>query len=181
MLLDISGTKVEDSGMIVQRLVAKDSSSSLARPLVVNGVNVTEIVDLFETLGYECQVGAELVGASGVAHPFDIIAKKGVEFIVMDLMAFRSSILDTPSSDYEISDMLTKSVLLMRIKSWDCKPTQRIILHLSSYLCNEDQELSQHDPVRGFLSQFDIKLIKSANMEQATRKLKSFLCEVEIS
>ena len=155
--------------------------SILVKDMEVNGVRVNEIVEIFETLGYECNVGAELTGESGARHPFDIVAKKGAEVVVVDLMIFRSSILDTPASDFEIHEQLSKSAIYMRIKSWDCRPSDRVIVHLSSYLCNDGQELTEHDPVRTFLSEYDIKLISSANMQQAAKKLESIFCEVEVT
>lgn len=43
----------------------------------VNGVNVDQIVDVFESLGYECKVNSELKGASGIKHQFDIVVLTG--------------------------------------------------------------------------------------------------------
>ena len=164
--------------MMSQRIVAKEGKSALRLPLV-NGVNVTKLVEVFEDLGFECEVGGELTGMSGISHPFDIIARNDAEVLVLDLMVFRSTILDTPASDHEVSQQLWKTAVTMRIKSWDSKPTQSMILHLSSYLHNEDQGLSEHDPLRGFLNQFEIKLIRSADMQHAADKLRTFLAEVE--
>lgn len=164
--------------MMGQKIISKEASkAALERPLLVNGLDVSKVVDAFEDRGYVCQVGSELIGSSGIHQPFDIIASKGAEIVVIDLMSFRSSILDTPASDYEISAELWKCALTMRIKSWDCGLPQSIILHLSSYLCNGEQVLVEHDPLLGFLSQFNIKLFSSADMQQAAKKLEMFLSE----
>ncbi|MDG6995154.1 MAG: hypothetical protein JRN52_04450 [Nitrososphaerota archaeon] len=161
--------------------------SKLAIPLqrqgdkLVNGIKVNEIVDIFEELGYECRVDAQLTGTSGARHPFDIVARKDSEIVVIDFVSFRSSILDTPASDDEVAEKVSMATLRMRVKGWDCGAYQRIIIHLSSYfsVSGEESRASKFDPFEQFLKEFDIKMIRSADIESAAKKLYALIGAVE--
>ena len=152
------------------------------KDLVVNGIKVNDIVEVFDSLGFKCRVGEKLVGTSGVEHDFDIIATLGLETAVIDLVIFRASILDTPASDYEISDLLSNEAVRMRVKSWDCRPYAKIIIHLSSYLSPSADDImlgNTHDPLQRFLNEFEINLIQAPNIPAAAKKLHTLLSQVE--
>ena len=148
---------------------------------LVNGIKVNEIVDIFEQLGYECKVEAELTGMSGARHPFDIIARRDSEIVVIDIVSFRSSILDTPASDDEVAEQVSMAALRMRVKGWDCGAYQRIIIQLSSYfsVTGEENRASKYDPFEQFLKEFDIKMIQSSDVESAAKKLYALVGAVE--
>jgi hypothetical protein len=166
--------------MLSNRTITRSPSAFTTKDVVVNGIRVNELVEVFEALGYECKVGTRLTGTSGVEHDFDIIATMGSEIVVIDMIVFRASILDTPASDFEISDILANEAVRMRVKSWDCKPYARIIIHLSSYLCNSENGVSnRHDPLQRFLNEFEINLIQAADIPAAAKKLQVLLSQVE--
>lgn len=143
---------------------------------IVNGVKVNEIIDIFQNLGYECEVNSELVGTSGVKHPFDIIAKRDSELIVADIMSSRASILDTPASDVEVIEKLQLAGIAMRAKAWDCGVYQRFIIYLSSYLAlDESEHVSKYDPYELFLQQSNIEMIRSTDVSHAAEKLRNLL------
>lgn len=155
---------------------ATSASSHLRRDQIVNGVKVKEIVEIFETLGYECKVNSELVGASGVKHPFDIVAKRDSEMVVLDIVSLRASILDTPASDVEVTEKLQIAGIAMRAKAWDCGVYQRFIVYLSSYLAfNEGVQGSKYDPYELFLQQSNIQIVKSTDARTAAEKLQNLL------
>lgn len=149
---------------------------------VVNGVKVDEIITIFESLGYECAVNSELEGASGVKHPFDIIARRDSEIVVMDLVSFRSSILDTPASDAEVIERVQIAGIQIRAKAWDCSAYQCLIIYLSSYFSSDDSyRTSPYDPFELFLKQNDIKVVRSADLRGASEKIRTILGAVECS
>lgn len=154
-------------------------SSELKKGQLVNGLNVDEIVDIMENLGYECKVGSKLKGTSGVEHPFDLIATKGDEIIVVDVVSFRSSILDAPANDAEVVERIQFAGIEIRAKGWDCGAYQSFVINLSSYFGGESYPASKHDPFELFLEQNNIKIIRSANMTEAARKLGDSLTLVE--
>lgn len=149
---------------------------------VVNGIKVDEIVNIFEDLGYECNVNSELQGASGVKHPFDIIARRDSEIIVTEVVSFRASILDTPASDSEVVERLQIAGIQVRAKAWDCGAYECLIVYLSSYFSDGDsQHTSKYDPFELFLRQNDIKVVRSATMQRAAQRLRALLGEVELN
>ena len=115
------------------RMSSTFASSQPVKGQLVNGVNVDEIIEIFWSLGYECRVNSQLAGASGVKHPFDIIARRDSEIIVMDLVSFRASILDTPASDAEVVERIQIAGIQIRAKAWDCGAYQCLVIYLSSY------------------------------------------------
>ena len=161
---------------------ASSTFASHRREIVhlVKGIKVDEIVDIFERLGYECKVDSELDGRSGAKHPFDIIARRDSEIIVIDIVSFRASILDTPASDAEVSEQLQVAGIKIRAKGWDCEAYQRFIIYLSSYFSSgEVCNTSQYDPFELFLKQNDIKIVKSVDVRGAAEKLHAMLNAVE--
>lgn len=149
---------------------------------LVDGIKVDEIIDIFESLGYECKVNSELKGASGVKHPFDIIARRDTEIIVLDIVSFRSSVLDTPASDSEVIERIQIAGIKIRAKGWDCGAYQCVIIYLSSYFSNGDgsDHSSKYDPFTLFLKQNDIKIVKSANIRGAGDRLRALFSGVEL-
>lgn len=148
--------------------------------LLVNGFKVDEIVEIYESLGYECKVNSELQGASGIKHSFDIIATKDSEVIVTDIVSFRSSILDTPASDAEVAERLQIAGIQIRAKAFDCGAYQCLIVFLSSYFSGGESYLkSEFDPFELFLKQNDIKVVQSANVRGASEKLRTLFGSVE--
>ena len=157
-------------------------SSPTEKDQIVNGVNVGQIVEIFESLGYECKVNSELHGTSGVKHPFDIIARRDAEIIVTEVVSFRASILDTPASDSEVIERIQIAGIQVRAKAWDCGAYQCLIVYLSSYFSDLDsQHTSKYDPFELFLRQNDIKVVRSATMQGAAEKLRALLGEVELN
>lgn len=142
----------------------------------VNGIKVNEIVDIFQNLGYECEVNSELVGTSGVKHPFDIIAKRDSEIVVADIVTLRASILDSPASDVEVTERLQIAGIAMRAKAWDCGVYQRFVIYLSSYLGSDESErASKYDPYELFLQQSNIEMVKSSDVSHAAEKIRNLL------
>ena len=154
-------------------------SSHMQGDQFVSGVKVNEVVEVFQGLGYECEVNSELVGTSGVKHPFDIVAKRDGEIIVADLVSFRTSILDTPLSDMEVTEKLQLAGITMRAKAWDCGVYQRFIIYLSSHLSIESDRKSKFDPYELFLQQSNINIVQSADASHAAEKLRTHLGTVE--
>ncbi len=147
---------------------------------MVNGINVDGIVEIFEDLGYECEVNSEIKGTSGVKHPFDIIAKKDSELVVADIVSFRSSILDTPASDAEVLERVQIGGIQIRAKGWDCGAYQSFVICLSSYFSDVSESGSKYDPFELFLKQNDIKMIRSSNIQGASEKLKALFDTIEM-
>lgn len=149
---------------------------------LVCGVNVDEIVKIFENLGYECKVNWELQGQSGVMHPFDIIAQRGSEAIVLDLVSFRASLLDTPASDAEVIEQLQISGIQIRAKGWDCGVYQSFVVYLTSHLSASSDEIlaSRYDPFGLFLKQNNITIIRSENIRDVADKLQTMFDKVEL-
>ena len=165
------------------RMSSTFASSQPVKGQLVNGVNVDEIMEIFWSLGYECRVNSELAGASGVKHPFDIIARRDSEIIVMDLVSFRASILDTPASDAEVVERIQIAGIQIRAKAWDCGAYQCLVIYLSSYFSvgGYTDNSSQYDPFELFLKQNDIKIVKSSDIRGAAEKLRALLASVELN
>ncbi len=164
------------------RAIETFESSKLEENQLVNGINVDAIVKIFAGLGYECEVNSELQGQSGVKHPFHIIAQRDSEVIVLDIVSFRSSLLDTPASDAEVVERLQMAGIQIRAKGWDCGVYQSFIVYLSSHFSISSTEVStgRYDPFDLFLKQSDISVIKSANMRDAADKLRTMFDKVEL-
>ena len=146
----------------------------------VNSLNVDEIVGIMENLGYECKVGSKLRGTSGIEHPFDLIAKKDNEIIVADIVSFRVSILDAPANDAEVIERIQIAGIKIRAKGWDCGAYQSFIIYLCSHLSASDSyPTSKFDPFQLFLKQNNIKIVRSADMTEAARKLNDALTGAE--
>ena len=152
----------------------------LKKGQLVNGINVDGIVEIFEDLGYECQVNSEVTGMSGVKHPFDIVAKKDSELVVADIVSFRASILDTPASDSEVLERVQMAGIRIRAKGWDCDAYQSFVICLSSYFSDVNEQGSKYDPFELFLKQNDIKVVRSADIQGASEKIRTLLGMVEL-
>ncbi|MCL4517764.1 MAG: hypothetical protein M1587_01040 [Thaumarchaeota archaeon] len=150
------------------------------KDLKINGIRINGVVSLFERQGFDCEVNAELTGMSGARHSFDIVARRDSEIVVVDIVSFRASILDTPASDDEVAEQISIAALRMRVKGWDCGAYQRIIIHLSSHF-SDGQRVSEHDPFEHFLNEFDIQVIRSADIQDAGRKIEGMLSAVEMT
>ncbi len=170
---------------------AAESLASTIRPcsqrtekdVIVNGFNVRGILDLFGSLGYLCETNSTLQGESGATHRFDIVAKKDSETLVMDILAFRSSILDTGASKDESEEQIWAAAVQMRAKGFDCQIYHSIILHLSSVLPGlEDHDSTSkesHLALEKLLRDLNIQLIRSSDIAGASKALTSLLCSVE--
>ena len=168
------------SSKISSSAILSFSSLRLEKGQLVNGINVDGIVEIFEDLGYECQVNSAVQGTSGVKHPFDIVAKKDSELVVADIVSFRSSILDTPASDAEVMERVQIGGIQIRAKGFDCGAYQSFVICLSSYFSDAGSDSgSRYDPFELFLKQNDIKMVRSANIQGASEKLKALLGTVE--
>jgi len=110
---------------------------------------------LFETVGeilrengFGTQFNAEIDGASGVQHPFDIIAKKEKILLVIDVS------LSGDKND----------VVSLLGKKMDVNPTKSLLLDMSNR-----EELASLGKV------YDITVFKGANEKELRNKLRSFL------
>ncbi len=171
--------------MIEMNASTKQSRTILAAPRLekgqlVNGINVDGIVEIFEDLGYECQVNFDVTGMSGAKHPFDIVAKKDSELVVADIVSFRASILDTPASDEEILERVQMAGIQIRAKGWDCDAYQSFVICLSSYFSDVNEQASKYDPFELFLKQNDIKIVRSADIRGASEQIRTLLGTVEL-
>ena len=164
------------------RAIETFETSRLEENQLVNGINVEAIVKIFENLGYECKVNEKLQGQSGVKHPFHIIAQRDSEVIVLDIVSFRASVLDTPASDAEVTERLQLAGIQIRAKGWDCGVYQSFIVYLSSHFSVSSDEIStgRYDPFDLFLKQNDIKVIQSDNMRDAADKLQVMFDKMEL-
>ncbi|MCL4518712.1 MAG: hypothetical protein M1587_05890 [Thaumarchaeota archaeon] len=169
--------------MLDRVLESNFSSSRKDTDSIVGGVRVNGIIDLFENLGYECETNTRLTGMSGARHQFDIVARRDTELVVIDVISLRASILDTPASDDEVAEQISMGALRMRVKGWDCGAYQKMIIHLSSYFSTDDNDsgASQHDPFEQFLKDFDIKVIRAADIQSAGKKIQTMLNAVELA
>jgi hypothetical protein len=153
------------------------------KDVIVNGYNVRGILDLFGNLGYICETNTTLQGKSGATHRFDIVAKRDSEMLVMDILAFRSSILDTGASKDESEERIWVAAVQMRAKGFDCQIYHSIILHLSSFLPGlEDHDSSSkenHERLEKLLRDLNIQLVRSSDIAGASKGLTSLLCSVE--
>ena len=157
------------------------SSLTPEKDLLVNGIRVNEIVKAFESLGYQCEVNTKLKGTSGTEHPFDIVSRKDSEIVVVDIVTFRASILDTPASDAQVLERLQMAGIQIRAKAWDCGTYQSVIIYLSSYFTNSDNSVltGKYDPFELFLKQNNIKIVRSTDVRGAAKKLRAHLASVE--
>lgn len=147
---------------------------------VVNGINLSELVDLFESLDYDCETNSELRGISGMRHQFDIVARKGQEIIVIDIVSYRSSLLDTCASDDESAEQILTSAVQMRAKGWDSQVYQSIIIHLCSSGMEAERDLSYAgEPLAKILRQINIELIRTPDMRNGLEQLTNVLRTVE--
>lgn len=150
----------------------------------VHGTHVDEILQVFESLGYEVSINSKLEGTTGVEHPFDIIARRDSETIVVDLISFRASILDTPASDVEVVAQIQLAGIQIRAKGWDCKVYESFIVYLSSCLSASDANgllVGEHDPFELFLKQNHISTVRSANIKEAAERLRTHLSPAEVN
>jgi exonuclease V gamma subunit len=150
--------------------------------VLLKGIKVNEILDFFSSLGYTCQADGEIRGKSGARHHFDIIASKDSEIIVIDIVSFRTSILDTPASDLELAEQSTNAALQMRVKGWDCGVYQMVLLQLSSTYCGspDEERRNQYDPFEQFLKESNITMVCSGDVETAAKRIKSIINNAEI-
>ena len=170
-------SNIETSATVV--LVSKVGNS------VVNGIDVSEIVELFSSLGYECEINARIVGTSGMEHHFDILARRGTESIVIDMLAYRKSLLDTIATEEESVEQIWSTAVQMRAKAWDCKLYYTIILHLTSNLSAEENDVispseDYNAMLRDDLGRMRIDLIQSSNIQGVVPRLKSMLYRTEV-
>lgn len=155
---------------------------------IVNGIDIREIIELFSTLGYDCEIDCMITGTSGTKHHFDILARKGSEIIVMNIVAFRRSLLDTIASDEESNEQILVAAVQMRTMAWDCQAYHAVILHLNSSLSGEDaqreNEISPKEDgtleLTRVLRQMKIELVRSPDIDGVIPKLNKLLCAKEV-
>lgn len=154
----------------------------------VDGIDVSEILELFSILGYDCEIDAMVTGLSGTKHHFDIVARKGPEVLVIDIVAFRRSLLDTIASDEESDEQILLTAVQMRAMAWDCQAYHAIILHLNSSLSREEgktiieNKISLQEDINdvsNILRRMKIELIRSSDIHGVIPKFKRMLCATE--
>lgn len=145
---------------------------------IIDSIRVSELIELLQgELGYFCTMSREVFGRSGASHRFDIVAEKGTERIVIDILTSRNTLLDSFAAEEELNEETKIAAIQMRGKTFDCGCHSAVIIKLSSGLSRGDE--MPDGLFQKFLAEFNIDLIEAPDIKTAVRKFRSFVMSTE--
>ena len=120
-----------------------------------SSVDVDEVVQTIERLGFRCTVGGALIGISGASHKFDIVCKGVTTRVTIEFLQNR---------DEQASEI---ALVSSRAKFYDCAPDLGVVICLN--------EMNQ--ALKGLSTFYRLSMLEAHNTREVCEKLTKLLEE----
>jgi len=120
-----------DDNRICRNLVGA-LENSCRSPTDIHGLDISKMVQLFESFGYSCKPDGSMRGISGVLHNFDFVCTKlttGEKLVVQSLLHFQGN-----------DENLDVEIVKLRLSTYDCSPD--VCLLIAGHLTDEMKQIA---------------------------------------